>query len=64
MSILPNTLKHGGMRSLIGTFLHIESPDQDQTETNLRNWLKGPKEFSLTIKSKKLHQETKDHGTS
>jgi len=64
MSILPNTLKHGRIRIIIETFLHIESPDQDQTEINLRNWSKGPKEFSLTIKSKKLHQETKDYGTS
>ena len=64
MSILPNILKCGGMRSVTGTFLHIKSLDQDQTGLSSRNQSKELKEFSLIIKSKKLCQETKDCETS
>ena len=54
MSVLPNTLKHSKIRSAIEIFLHIKSPDQDQTGTTLRNQSKESKEFSLMTKSRKL----------
>lgn len=54
MSVLPNTLKDSKIRSAIEIFLHIKSPDQDQTGTTLRNQSKESKEFSLITKSRKL----------
>jgi len=38
MSILLNALKHGGTRSVTGTWPSIKHPEGEQTGLNTRSW--------------------------
>jgi len=62
--VLPSTLKYGGIKSVMGTFLYIISLDQDQTGVTSKRQSKEPKEFSSITKFKKLHKKTRGYRTS
>ena len=61
MWILLNTLKHDGMKSIVGICLCIIPPDQYQTGVNSREQLKEPKESSLMKKSNKKQEAMGSH---
>ena len=62
MSELLNILKHGRMKSVAGSWIHIIYQSQFLTKNHLKRQSWEQKDYSSIREFKKLHQKTRNYG--